>query len=136
MKIPNLKPKYSKLDEQLTEELKAPQNTQGWWVTPEKQGIVTPQVMLELAKEKHAQTHWGVDAMVYSLKSSAVCVGMTGIVKSMVADCPICLKNNPLNWICQSNLSVIQSGCLSSNHSEWELLFCRSPVFSLPAMAS
>jgi len=60
IKIPNLKPKYSKLDDQLAEKLKASQNTGGWWVTPEKQGIVAPQVMLELAKEKHAQSHWGV----------------------------------------------------------------------------
>jgi len=97
IKIPNLKPKYSKLDEQLVEQLKASQNAEGWWVRPEKQGIVTPQVMLELAEEKHAQTHWGVDAVVSSLKSSAVCVGMTGVIKSIVAKCPICLKNNPLN---------------------------------------
>jgi len=48
--------------------------------------------MLELAKEKHAQTHWGIDAMVSSLKSSTVCVGMTGVIKSIVAKCPICLK--------------------------------------------
>jgi len=97
IKILNLKPKCSKLDEQLAEQLKVSQNTEGWWVTPEKQVIVTPQVMLELAKEKHAQTHWGVDAMVSSLKSSVVCVGMTRIIKSIVAKCPICLKNNPLN---------------------------------------
>ncbi|XP_054666741.1 uncharacterized protein LOC129199767 [Grus americana] len=57
MKIPNLKARYSKLDEQLAEHLKASQNTEGWWVTPENQVIVTPQVMIELAKEKHEQTH-------------------------------------------------------------------------------
>ncbi|GAB0202604.1 hypothetical protein GRJ2_002726000 [Grus japonensis] len=37
MKIPNLKARYSKLDEQLAENLKASQNTEGWWVTPENQ---------------------------------------------------------------------------------------------------
>ncbi|GAB0201686.1 protein NYNRIN-like [Grus japonensis] len=37
MKIPNLKARYSKLDEQLAEHLKASQNTEGWWVTPENQ---------------------------------------------------------------------------------------------------
>ena len=42
IKIPNLKPKCSKLDEQLAEQLKASQNTEGWWVTPEKQVTVTP----------------------------------------------------------------------------------------------
>jgi len=57
IKIPNLKPKYSKLNEQLAKQLKTSQNTEGWWITPEKQVIVTPQVMLELAKEKHTQTH-------------------------------------------------------------------------------
>jgi len=98
IKILNLKPKYSKLDEQLAEQLKASQNTEGWWVTPEKQVIVALQVMLKLTKEKHAQTHWGVDAIVSSLKSSVVCVGMRGIIKLIVAKCPICLKNNPLNW--------------------------------------
>ncbi|KAK4821608.1 hypothetical protein QYF61_025185 [Mycteria americana] len=92
MKIPNLKLKYNKLDEQLVEKLKASQNTEGWWVTPEKQVRVTPQVMLELAKEKHEQTHWGVDAF----KFKTIC-RMTGIIKSIVAKCPICLKNNPLN---------------------------------------
>ncbi|GAB0209552.1 protein NYNRIN-like [Grus japonensis] len=75
MKIPNLKARYSKLDEQLAEHLKASQNTEGWWVTPENQVIVTPQVMLELAKEKHEQTHWGVDAMVTSLRTSVMCLG-------------------------------------------------------------
>ncbi|GAB0209792.1 protein NYNRIN-like [Grus japonensis] len=38
IKIPNLKARYSKLDEQLAEHLKASQNTEGWWVTPENQG--------------------------------------------------------------------------------------------------
>ncbi|GAB0210346.1 hypothetical protein GRJ2_003500400 [Grus japonensis] len=37
MKIPNLKARYSKLDEQSAEHLKASQNTEGWWVTPENQ---------------------------------------------------------------------------------------------------
>ncbi|GAB0209500.1 protein NYNRIN-like [Grus japonensis] len=37
MKIPNLKARYSKLDEQLAEHLKASQTTEGWWVTPENQ---------------------------------------------------------------------------------------------------
>ncbi|GAB0206608.1 protein NYNRIN-like [Grus japonensis] len=75
MKIPNLKARYSKLDEQSAEHLKASQNTEGWWVTPENQVIVTPQVMLELAKEKHEQTHWGVDATVTSLRTSVMCLG-------------------------------------------------------------
>jgi len=80
----------------LAEQLKASQNTEGWWVMPEKQAVVTLQVMLKLTKEKHAQTHWGVDAIVSSLKSSVVCVGLTEIIKLIVAKCPICLKNNPL----------------------------------------
>ncbi|GAB0209847.1 protein NYNRIN-like [Grus japonensis] len=37
IKIPNLKARYSKLDEQLAENLKASQNAEGWWVTPENQ---------------------------------------------------------------------------------------------------
>ncbi|GAB0208079.1 hypothetical protein GRJ2_003273600 [Grus japonensis] len=37
MKIPNLKARYSKLDEQLAEHLKASQNAERWWVTPENQ---------------------------------------------------------------------------------------------------
>jgi len=41
----------------LAKQLKASQNTEEWWVTPEKQVIVTPQVMLELEKKNHAQTH-------------------------------------------------------------------------------
>jgi len=48
-------------------------------------------------EKKHTQTHWGVDAIISSLKSSAVCVGMTEVMKSIITKCPICLKNNPLN---------------------------------------
>ena len=32
-----------------------------------------------------------------SLKASVACVGMTRTVKPMVAKCPICPRNNPLN---------------------------------------
>jgi len=124
IKIPNLKPKYNKLDEQLLEQLKASQNTEAWWVTPEKQGIVTPQVMLELANEKHAQTHWSADAMVSSLKSSVVCVGMTGIIKSIVAKCPICLKNNPLNRK-KAPLGVKKQG--NSPGDYWQVDFSELP---------
>ena len=42
IKILNLKPKYSKLDEQLAEQLKASQNTEGWWVTARKAGNSNP----------------------------------------------------------------------------------------------
>jgi len=112
------------LDEQLAEQLKASQNTERWWVMPEKQVIVTPQVMLELLKEKHAQTHWGVDAMVSSLKSSVVCIGMTGIIKSIVAKCPICLKNNPLNRR-KAPLGVTKQG--NSPGDYWQVDFSELP---------
>jgi len=124
IKIPNLKPKYSKLHEQLAGQLKASQNTERWWVTPEKQVIITPQVMLELAKQKHAQTHWGVNAMVWSSKSSVVCVGMTEIIKSIVAKCPICLKNNPLNRK-KAPLGVTKQG--NSPGDYWQVDFSELP---------
>ena len=124
IKVPNLKPKYSKLDEQLAEQLKASQNTEGCWVTPEKQAIVTLQVMLKFTKEKHAQTHWGVDAIVSSLKSSVMCVGLTEIIKSIVAKCPICLKNNPLNRK-KAPLGVTKQG--NSPGDYWQVDFSELP---------
>jgi len=42
IKMPNLKPKYSKLDQQLAEQFKASQNTEGWWVTARKAGNSNP----------------------------------------------------------------------------------------------
>ena len=108
----------------LLEQLKASQNAEGWWVRPEKQVIVTPQVMLELAEEKHAQTHWGVDAVVLSLKSSAVCVGMTGVIKSIVAKCPICLQNNPLNGK-RAPLGVTKQGNTPGDY--WQIDFSELP---------
>ena len=91
---------------------------------PEKQVIITPQVMTELAKAKHEQTHWGVDAMVSSLKTSLVCVGMTGIVKSIVVKCPICLKNNPLNQK-KPLLGVTKQG--NSPGDYWQIDFSELP---------
>jgi len=104
--------------------LKTSQNTEGWWVTPEKQVIITPQVMLELAKEKHTQTHWGIDAMVSSLKSSVVCVGMTRVVKSIIAKCPICLKNNSLNQK-RAPLGVTKQGNIPGDY--WQVDFSQLP---------
>lgn len=124
IKIPNLKARYSKLDEQLAENLKASQNAEGWWVTPENQVIVTPQVMTELAKEEHEQTHWGVDATVTNLRTSVVCVGMTGIIKSIIAKCPICLKNNPLNQR-KAPLGVTKQG--NSPGDYWQVDFSELP---------
>ncbi|XP_074991807.1 uncharacterized protein LOC142074825 [Calonectris borealis] len=124
IKLPDSKPKYSKLDNQLAEQLKASQNAEGWWVTPEKQVIVTPQVMIELAREKHEQTHWGIDAMISNLKTFAVCVGMTGIVKSIVAKCLICHKNNPLNQK-KPPLGVIKQG--NSPGDYWQIDFSELP---------
>ncbi|KAK4807168.1 hypothetical protein QYF61_024288 [Mycteria americana] len=53
--------------------------------------------MTEIVKERHEETHWGSEAMISSLQDSIICVGMTGIVKSITVKCPICLKNNPMN---------------------------------------
>jgi len=124
IKIPNLKPKYSKLDEQLVEQLKASQNTERWWVTPEKQVVVTLKVMLEHAKEKHSIYTPTCLRMVSSIKSSVVCVGMTGIIKSIVAKCPVCLKNNPLNWK-KAPLRVTQQG--NSPGDYWQVDFSELP---------
>jgi len=80
--------------------------------------------MLELAKENHAQTHWGVDGMVSSLKTSVVCVGMTGIIKSTVAKCLICLKNNPLNGK-KAPLGATKQGNSSGDY--WQVDFSELP---------
>jgi len=62
--------------------------------------------------------------MVWSLKSSAVCVGMTGIMKSIVAKCPICLKNNPLNWK-RAPLGVTKQGNTPGDY--WQIDFSELP---------
>jgi len=124
MKIPHVKLKCNKLDEQLAKKLRASQNTEGWWVTPEKQAIVTPQVTLTLPEEKHEQTHLGVDAMVSSLNTSVVSAEMIEITKSIVAKCPICLKNNPLNRK-EAPLGVTQQG--NSPGDYWQVDFFELP---------
>jgi len=80
--------------------------------------------MLELAKEKHAQTNRGVDAMVSSLKSSVVCAGMTGIIKSIVAKCPLYLKTQPLNQK-KAPLGVTKQG--KSPRDCWQVDFSELP---------
>ncbi|KAK4807131.1 hypothetical protein QYF61_018472 [Mycteria americana] len=86
MKLPTLKPNYGELDQQLASLLKATINEEGWLVTPTKQVIVTPQVMTEIVKERHEETHWGSEAMISSLQDLIICIGMTGIVKSIIAN--------------------------------------------------
>ncbi|KAK4810609.1 hypothetical protein QYF61_007346 [Mycteria americana] len=97
VKLPTLKPNYSKLDRLLAEQLRAVENEDGWWVTSTRQVTVTPQIMIKIAEEKQRETHEGIEAMIVDLQKSIICVGMTAIVKSIIGKCHICLKNNPLN---------------------------------------
>jgi len=62
--------------------------------------------------------------MVSSLKSSAVCVRMTGVIKSIVAKCPICLKNNPLNQK-RAHLGATKQG--NSPGDYWQSNFSELP---------
>jgi len=65
----------------LAEQLRAVENEAGWWVTPTRRVIVTPQIMIKIAEENHGETHWGIEAMIVDLQKSTVCVGMTGTAK-------------------------------------------------------
>ena len=64
-------------------------------MTPSHQVIVTQEIMRELANRQHQETHWGIEAVVEALKTQVLSVRMTGIVKSIVKKCELCLKNNP-----------------------------------------
>ncbi|NXL47824.1 TF26 protein, partial [Podilymbus podiceps] len=73
---------------------------------------------------KNKQTNWGVEMMISSLKTSVACVGMTGIIKSVVAKCPICLKNNPLKQK-RPPLGVTKQG--NSPGDYWQVDFSELP---------
>ncbi|NXL47472.1 TF211 protein, partial [Podilymbus podiceps] len=73
---------------------------------------------------KHEQTHWGMEGMISSLKTSVVCVGMTGIIKLIVAKCPICFKNNPLN-LKRPPLEVTKQGNYPGHY--WQVDFSELP---------
>lgn len=97
VKLLILEPNYNEADQQLASLLKATTNGEGWLITPTKQVIVPPQIMTEIVEKRNEETHWGSEAMISSLQNLIIYVGMTGIVKSVIAKCPICLKNNPIN---------------------------------------
>ncbi|KAK4811227.1 hypothetical protein QYF61_022124, partial [Mycteria americana] len=124
VKLPTPKPNYGKLDRLLAEQLRAVENEDGWWVTPTRQVIVTPQIMIKIAEEKQRETHWGIEAMIVDLQKSIICVGMTGIVKSIIAKCHICLKNNPLNRK-RPPLGVLKQG--NSPGDYWQIDFSELP---------
>lgn len=52
---------------------------------------VPPQLVLQILKQKHQQTHWDFGAMVSSLWAQTPSAGMTKIVKSVTEKCLICL---------------------------------------------
>lgn len=69
----------STADRHLALHLKATMNETGWLITPDKQVIVPPQVMIEIVKEKHKETHWESEAMIDSLCDQVISVRMTKI---------------------------------------------------------
>ncbi|KAK4810467.1 hypothetical protein QYF61_004247, partial [Mycteria americana] len=70
VKLPTPKPNYGKLDGLLAKQLRAVENEDGWWVTPTRQVIVTPQIMIKIAEEKQRETHWGTEATIVDLQKS------------------------------------------------------------------
>ncbi|PKU29100.1 protein nynrin-like [Limosa lapponica baueri] len=83
IELPVSEPNYSKADRYLALYLKATENERGWLVTPNKQVIVPPQVMIKTVKEKHKETHWGSEAMFDSLSNQVISVRTTKIIKSV-----------------------------------------------------
>ncbi|XP_076193865.1 nucleolar complex protein 2 homolog [Aptenodytes patagonicus] len=66
--LPNVTPEYQSQDNQLAKLLKAHLNPEGWWITADRQGIVTQAIMRQLAEDKHKATPWGAEAIVNALK--------------------------------------------------------------------
>lgn len=67
--LPEASPGYSQADLKLATYPKAQNKEGGWLVTPNNQVTVPSQLMLQTVKEKHQQTHKGVNAMVTSLQT-------------------------------------------------------------------
>ncbi|XP_009459379.1 PREDICTED: uncharacterized protein LOC104009153 [Nipponia nippon] len=82
--LPDEGPKYGSADKQLADLLKAVPNEKGWMITPNYQVVVTPDIMTEIMKREHQQTHWGIESLVQGLQKVAVSVGMIKIAKSIV----------------------------------------------------
>ncbi|GAB0208648.1 protein NYNRIN-like [Grus japonensis] len=117
-------PKYTPEDDKLAEVTKAKKNYEGRWVTPTNQVIVTQELMRELAERKHAETHWGIESLIEALKPQVISVRMTGIVKSIVQRCELCLKNNPQT--CQRLLQgITRRG--NSPGDYWQIDFSELP---------
>ncbi|RMC21399.1 hypothetical protein DUI87_02263 [Hirundo rustica rustica] len=94
--ISEFKPNYNSEVQCLANISKATKNQERWWVTDSQQVIVPPPVMRKIMGKEH-KTNWGIESMISSLPNSVLSVGMTGIAKSVIVKCPICLKNNPIN---------------------------------------
>lgn len=122
--LPQVTPEYQTHDKMLAEHLKAHLNSEGWWVTPQKQVIVPQAVMRQIAEDKHKETHYGAEAITDSLKPQVVSVRMTGIIKSIVGKCKICLQNDPQSYKRPSPGTTKRGNCPGDY---WQIDFSELP---------
>ncbi|GAB0209549.1 mitochondrial enolase superfamily member 1 [Grus japonensis] len=87
-------PQYSKKDH-LAEKLKCTKNTEGWWITPNRQVLTTAKMTEVLLNKLHEETHMGSDAMMSSIKRYAIGPKMQTKADIIVKKCQTCCANNP-----------------------------------------
>ena len=88
-------PHYEEHDRKFISNLGAKEQKDGWAVTPQRQIILTPSLMREVAAKDHEATHWGTETLIKHLRKTLLSRYMAETVKSVVEKCEICKTNNP-----------------------------------------
>lgn len=93
--IEQTRPRCSKVDKKLIEDLKGKENKKGWVQVPDGQIVVLYNQLWKLVKEEYNKTHWGAISLYKYLDRQIVGRNLHTAFQQITKQCPLCLKNNP-----------------------------------------
>lgn len=95
MKIPiEGKPRYSREDQKLIEDL-GKQVGEGGWVKVQNKITGPTPLLWAIITAGHRKTHWGIEALYKCLSQQIVAWNLYTTIEQVTQQCEICLRNGP-----------------------------------------
>ncbi|XP_061221105.1 uncharacterized protein LOC133218564 [Neopsephotus bourkii] len=122
--IEKSKPRYSKEDTKLIEDLKGQENKEGWVQIPDGQIVIPYNQLWKLVQEEHNKTHWGSNSLHKYLDKQIVGRNLYTTVQLVTKQCQLCLKNNPKT---ENRNQIGTTGRGSYQGHQWQIDFSELP---------
>lgn len=117
------KPRYSREDQKLIEDLGG-QMGEGGWIRAQNKIIVPTSLLWAIIMAEHRKTHWGTEALYKYLSQQIVDWNLYTTIKQVTQQREICLQNNPRTG---PKVQLGQIGKGNFPGQQWQIDFSELP---------